>query len=195
LGRLIDISPRLHPGAPTFPGDAPTEFRWTERMAQGARANVGAISLSTHAGAHADAPLHVVAGAGDITSLPLEAFWGPARVFQISGAVGASALSALDWHGVERALFRTGGEGYLLPAAADFLIERHVRLVGIDSLSVDPESDAEMPVHRAFARAGVAVLEGLRLQHAPAGDYELAALPLAIEGADASPVRAALRPR
>jgi len=162
-------------------------------MASGARANVGAVSFSTHAGAHADAPLHVVAGAGDITSLALEAFWGPARVIQVSGAVGATALSSLDWHGVERALFRTGGEGYLLPAAADFLIERRVRLVGIDSLSVDPENDAEMPVHRAFARAGVAVLECLRLQHAPAGDYELAALPLAIEGADASPVRAALR--
>jgi len=163
-------------------------------MANGARANVGAISLSTHAGAHADAPLHVVAGGGDVTSLPLEAFWGPAHVFDMRDReIGATALSLLDWHGVERVLFRSGGEGYLLPAAADFLIERNVRLVGIDSLSVDREGDPEMPVHRAFARAGVAVLECLRLQHAPAGDYELAALPLALAGADASPVRAALR--
>jgi len=193
LSRLIDISPRLHPGGPTFPGDAPTELRWTERMANGSRANVGAISLSTHAGAHADAPLHVVAGGGDITSLPLEAFWGPARVFEIHGIIGTAELAPLDWRGVERVLLRTGGAGYLDEAAASFLIERSVRLVGIDSLSVDREGDPEMPVHRAFARAGVAVLECLRLQHAPAGDYELAALPLALDGADASPVRAALR--
>ena len=124
----------------------------------------------------------------------LEAFWGPARVFETgAGAVGATALSALDWQGVERALFRTGGEGYLTEEAAAFLIERRVKLVGIDTLSVDPEGHPDMPVHRAFARAGIAILECLRLDHAAAGDYELVALPLAIEGADASPVRAALR--
>jgi arylformamidase len=164
-------------------------------MAQGARANVGAVSFSTHAGAHADAPLHVVAGAGDITSLPLEAFWGPARVFEIrhTEIIGTAELALLEWKGVERALFRTGGTGYLDEAASSFLIERRIRLVGIDSLSVDREGDPEMPVHRAFARAQIAVLECLRLQHAPVGDYDLAALPLAIEGADASPVRAALR--
>jgi arylformamidase len=107
--------------------------------------------------------------------------------------MGAVQLAGLDWRGVERALFRTGGAGHLLADGAAFLIERRVRLVGIDSLSVDPEGHPELPVHRAFARAGVAILECLRLDHARAGDYELAALPLPIAGADASPVRAVLR--
>ena len=194
MSRIFDISPRLRPGRPAWPGDAPTTLHWTNRIADGDRANVGALSCSTHAGAHVDAPLHVVAEAGDVNSLPLEVFWGPARVFETgAGAVGATALSALDWQGVERALFRTGGEGYLTEEAAAFLIERRVKLVGIDTLSVDPEGHPDMPVHRAFARAGIAILECLRLDHAAAGDYELVALPLAIEGADASPVRAALR--
>jgi arylformamidase len=191
---LIDISPRLRPGHPTWPGDAPTEFRWTERMAHGARANVGALSCSTHAGAHVDAPLHVIAGGGDVTSLPLDAFWGRARVVEIRAAeIGTAELAEVDWDGVERVLFRTGGAGYLDAAAAAYLIERKIRLVGIDSMSVDLGDHPEMPVHRAFARAGVAILECLRLEHARAGDYELAALPLAFEGADASPVRAVLK--
>jgi arylformamidase len=162
-------------------------------MADGARANVGALSCSTHAGAHVDAPKHVIEGAGDVTSFALDTFWGPARVFDVGAAVGGEELAGLDWKGVERALFRSGGAGRLLRDAAEFLIARRLRLVGIDSLSVDVEGDPEMPVHVAFARAGVAILECLWLADAPPGDYELAALPLAIAGADASPVRAVLR--
>jgi arylformamidase len=182
---LIDISPLVRPGGPTWPGDAPTRLLWTSRIADGARANVGALSCSTHAGAHVDAPRHVIEGAGDISSLPLDAFWGPARV------VDGTDVSQLE--GVERVLFRTGGAGHLSLAIAQLLIERRVRLVGIDSLSVDVEGDLEMPVHVALARAGIAILECLRLDDAPPGDYELAALPLKIEGTDASPVRAVLR--
>lgn len=190
MPRLIDISPILRPGGPTWPGDAPTRLIWTERIADGARANVGALSCSTHAGAHVDAPSHVIEGAGDITSLALDAFWGPVRVIDY---VGSDALAYRDWSGVERVLFRTGGSGHLTVDAAELLIARRVRLVGIDSLSVDVEGDPEMPVHAAFARAGIAILECLRLENAPPGDYELVALPLAIAGADASPVRAVLR--
>jgi arylformamidase len=188
LARLIDISPVVRPGGPTWPGDAPTRLLWTERIADGARANVGALSCSTHAGAHVDAPKHVIEGAGDIGALPLDAFWGPARV------VDPADLSALP-AGVERVLIRTGGAGHLALDIARSLIERRVRLVGIDSLSVDVEGDPAMPVHVALSRAGIAILECLRLEDAPMGDYELVALPLKIEGADASPVRAVLRSR
>jgi arylformamidase len=188
LPRLIDISPLVRPGGPTWPGDAPTRLIWTERIADGARANVGALSCSTHAGAHVDAPKHAIEGAGDIGALPLDAFWGPVRVVELAD------VRALP-PGVERVLLRAGGAGHLTRDVAQLLIERRVRLVGIDSLSVDIEGDPEMPVHVALSRAGIAILECLQLRDAPPGDYELVALPLKIEGADASPVRAVLRER
>ena len=195
MSTIIDISPRLGGGLPVWPGDEPYRLSWTGRIADGARCNAGAVSLSTHAGAHADAPLHVLADGADVASVALEPYWGPARVFDATGAVeiDRARLAAYDWTGVERALLRTEGKGYLSVDAAAFLIERRVLLVGIDSLSVDVEDHPNMPVHKVFASSGVAILECLRLENVEAGDYELSALPLSIEGGDASPVRAALR--
>ena len=117
-------------------------------------------------------------------------------MFDLEGkeSVDGEALAKLDWTGVERALFRTqAAAAYLMEDAAMFLTERQVRLVGIDSLSIDAPDDDGLPVHRALARAGIAILECLVLDDAGPGDYELAALPLALAGADASPVRAVLR--
>jgi arylformamidase len=196
VSEIIDISPRLGAGLPVWPGDEPYRFHWTGKLSEGARCNAGALSLSTHAGAHADAPLHVLADGRDVASVALAPYWGPARVLDVSDSteIGRERIAALDWAGVERVLFRTVSRGaHLTEDAAAFLVEQRVLLVGIDSLSVDVEDHPDMPVHKIFAQAGVAILECLRLEEATAGDYELAALPLAIEGGDASPVRAALR--
>ena len=196
MSEILDISPRLGAGLPVWPGDEPFRFHWTGKISEGARCNAGALSLSTHAGAHADAPLHVLADGRDVASVALEPYWGAARVFDVSDSteLGRERLAVLDWAGVQRALFRTGTPGaHLTEDAAAFLVEQRVLLVGIDSLSVDVEDHPDMPVHKIFARAGVAILECLRLDAAAAGNYELSALPLAIEGGDASPVRAALR--
>jgi arylformamidase len=159
---------------------------------------VGAISLSTHAGAHVDAPLHVIEHGTDVASVGLEAFWGPARVFDLEGCqrIDAADLAKLDWTGVERALLRTqAAASHLTEDAAAMLAERHIRLIGIDSLSIDGPDDDGLPIHRSLAAAGIAILECLVLEGAKPGDYELAALPLALAGADASPVRAVLRAR
>ena len=69
-----------------------------------------------------------------------------------------------------------------------------MRLVGTDAPSVDPYDSADLPAHRALAEAGVAILENLLLDHVPPGPYRLLALPLRLEDADASPVRALLLP-
>jgi arylformamidase len=76
----------------------------------------------------------------------------------------------------------------------DLLASHGVALIGIDSPSMDPETSKDLPTHNAIRRHGLAILEGLMLDHVPPGDYELIALPLPLVGLDASPVRAILRP-
>lgn len=71
--------------------------------------------------------------------------------------------------------------------------DRGVRLIGIDTPSVDPFSSKDLPAHRAFLARDLAILEGLVLANVPDGLYELIALPLRLDGFDASPVRAILR--
>ena len=202
----IDLSPAIGPGTTVWPGDLDYQQEWSSSMAQGDLMNVAGIKLSPHTGSHADAPLHVREGGADAADLSLDAYWGPARLIEWRGrgVIDEQALGELDWSGVERVLFRTRAEdeplrfddafSHFTPAGARFLVSRGLRLVGIDTPSVDSYSSKTLEVHHVFLGGGVAILEILELGAATPGDWELCALPLRLRGADASPVRAVLRP-
>lgn len=205
MRRYYDVSPLLEPGAATWPGDAAYEREWTAALAKGDPSNVARLSLSAHLGAHADAPLHLKDGAADSASQPIEIFWGRARVVGLEGAgcIDAARLAALRLEGVERLLIRTRRAGeaphyddrlaHFTIEAARTLATSGLRLIGLDSPSVDAFRSHDLPAHRILLEAGVAILEGLELGEVPDGDYELVALPLRLVGGDASPVRAVLR--
>ena len=166
--------------------------------------NVSALRLSTHSGAHADAPLHYAQGASDIASVPLDPYLGECLVVDARGRgplILPEHLPALE--GAARVLFRTfaafphdhwpSETVAIAPATIDALAAQGVQLVGMDGPSLDPQDSKEMAAHLAVLRHDMRVLEGLVLDDVPAGRYELIALPLAIVGGDASPVRAVLR--
>ena len=201
---LYDLTRPLGPGTPVWPGDTPFARRWT--VAPGATAAaVSAVTLSPHLGTHLDAPLHVVQGAGDAASIPPELCFGPCQVVRVDG--GRRFLAPADlppgWTAVtSRVLFATGAwpagaplpERFpgLSPELVDLLAEAGVALVGVDTPSVDPADDEELPAHHRCAARGVLILEGLDLTGVPSGHYTLAALPLPLVGVEASPVRAVL---
>ncbi|RIH86647.1 Kynurenine formamidase [Meiothermus luteus] len=199
----IDITRPIYPGVPVWPGDTPYSYELTARIAQGDSVNVGKITTTTHLGTHLDAPWHYVEAGEKLESVPLSVLVGPCRVVD---ARGQKALSVEFLKGVElaeRTLFYTGEPNrwdtfphhfmHVLPEAALYLAAQGVRLYGTDGPSVDPLTSKDLPAHRAFARGGVFILEGLALEGVPAGSYELIALPMRLEGADAAPVRAILR--
>jgi len=204
---LWDISPPVHAGSPVFPGDAAYEQRWAVTLGPGCPVNVSTITLSPHTGAHADAPLHYAAGGATAGALDLEPYLGPCRVVH---AIGCGAL--IEWqhiaHAIDaslppRVLVRTYERmpvdrwDEALSAYAPDVIERladlGVRLVGIDTASIDPAASKTLDAHQVIRRRDLRVLENLVLDDVPEGDYELIALPLKLITADASPVRAVLR--
>lgn len=206
MSQLIDITPPLAPGAAVFPGDAPYRVDTTFAIGPGCPVNVTSVSLSTHCGAHADAPLHYSAEGAPIDRVPLEDFIGPARLIDARGEGPLCRPEELLPHLQDvppRVLLRLADtldpmrwpEGFraLAPETVDLLAERGVRLVGVDVPSVDPEISKELPAHMAFLRHDMRILENLALGEADFGDYELIALPLRLEGLDAAPVRAILR--
>jgi arylformamidase len=171
---------------------------------------VSNITLSTlratvHLGAHADAPSHYGADAPAIEQRRLDLYLGPCEVMRVEVGRGARATPAMLSGPVraERVLLATGTYpdperfntdfAALAPELVDFLHERGVRLVGIDTPSVDLFDSKDLPAHRRFLAHDMAILEGLVLRDVPEGPYELIALPLRLEGFDASPVRAVLR--
>jgi len=204
---LWDISPPVHAGSPVFPGDARYEQRWAATLGPGCPVNVSTITLSPHTGAHADAPLHYAAGGAPAGALDLEPYLGPCRVVH---AIGCGAL--IEWRHIEhaidaslppRVLVRTYEHmpvdrwDSTLSAYATDVIERladlGVRLIGIDTASIDPAASKTLDAHQVIRRRDLRVLENLVLDDVPEGDYELIALPLKLSTADASPVRAVLR--
>ncbi|RYF77528.1 MAG: kynurenine formamidase, partial [Comamonadaceae bacterium] len=79
------------------------------------------------------------------------------------------------------------------PATVEALAARGVRLIGIDTASIDPADSKTLDSHMTIRRHDMRVLENLVLDAVDEGDYELIALPLKLVTADASPVRAVLR--
>jgi len=204
--RLWDISPAVHEGAPVFPGDTPYRQRWAATISPGCPVNVSEISLSPHVGAHADAPLHYDPAGAPIGELDLAPFLGPCRVIHaiergplIEWAHIAHAVDALP----PRVLVRTyrrapverwdGALAAYAPATIERLAALGVKLVGIDTASIDPADSKTLDSHQMIRRLDLRVLENLVLDEEPEGDYELIALPLKLVSADASPVRAVLR--
>jgi arylformamidase len=203
---LIDISPTVSADAPIFPGDEAYALRWTARLGPGCPVNLSALTLSPHIGAHADAPLHYANDAPAIDQVDLAAFIGPCRVIH---AIGCGPLVTVDHlrhaadHLPPRVLVRTCQQAdttwnpsfsAYAPDTLQWLAERGVRLVGIDTPSVDPADSKTLDAHQILRRHDLRVLENLVLDAVPEGDYELIALPLKLAGACASPVRAVLRP-
>lgn len=198
---IWDISPPVGPDTLVYPGDQPYRQHWT---ATGA-VHVSAITLSPHLGAHADAPLHYAPGAAAIGVLDLAPFLGPCRVVHALGC-GRLVYPEHLQHAAaglpERVLVRTCARAAtvwtedftaLAPETLDWLAEQGVRLVGIDTPSVDPADSLALHSHQRLLLHDLRVLENLVLDDVPAGDYELIALPLRWTGAEASPVRAVLR--
>ena len=206
MKRLIDISPPLSVGMGVFPGDAAFEVAQTFAIGPGCPVNVARIAMSTHCGAHVDAPLHYDPAGASIDTLDLDDFIGPARVIDARGPGLLCRFeeieSALD-RAPPRLLFRLmeGDDHFswptgfraLAPEAVERLAQAGIRLIGVDVPSVDPETSKELPSHMACRRHDIRIVENLMLGGVMPGDYELIALPLRLKGLDAAPVRAVLR--
>ncbi len=202
---LYDITPTIRAGFPVWPGDTAFTANPSCSLAAGAGVNLSSITTTPHLGAHADAPIHTEPRGVGIAEMPLETYLGPCRVVRVPATplIEPRHVEGLDLASPRRLLFRSDSvrdrrtfpERFtaLSPDLAAQLAGRGVLLVGMDTPSVDPFDSSDLPAHHALAQGGVAILEGLLLDGVPEGIYELIALPLKLEGLDASPVRAVLR--
>jgi arylformamidase len=202
--KIYDITPLISERIGVFPGDTPFTRRVLLDIEKGHNIGLSALNTTVHLGAHADAPNHYLSGARGIESRDLKRYLGRALVIEANVARGERITqSHLKTTEVcERMLVRTNSFPNADAWNSDFasyspeLIEswakRGVKTIGIDTPSIDPESSKDLPSHAMVAKHDLSILEGLVLTGVPEGFYTLIALPLKIENADASPVRAIL---
>ena len=200
-----DITPPITPKLAVWPGDTPLSREVLNDMARGDNITLSTLRATMHLGAHADGPNHYGKDAPAIDERGLDYFLGPCQVIRV-GVARATRITPAMLPGevtTSRVLFATGTypdpENWNRDFAAlsvelvDFLHERGVITVGIDTPSVDLFESKGLPAHKAILRCNMSILEGLVLKDVPEGTYELIALPLPLVGFDASPVRAVLR--
>jgi arylformamidase len=208
---LVDLSVPIETGMPVYPGDPEVSVGPALTMARDG-VNVLGLHLGSQSGTHVDAPFHIDDALPALDELPLERFCGPAVVVDVRGLPPRSAIGAERFEGLEAAivLVATGWSAYwgtdayqahpyLTEEAAVLLVERGVRTVGIDALSVDPTPAQDFPAHRVLCGAHAVIAENLtgleRLLDAQrrGRPIEVFMLPLRLPGADGAPVRAVAR--
>lgn len=203
-----DISPALTPAIAVWPGDTALSRQVLCDTAKGDNITLSTLHATVHLGAHADGPNHY-GGPTGIGERALESYLGMCHVVEVTATQHGVRVGMQDlaiprggWTH-PRVLIKTGtfpdacafnpDFAALEPALVESLADLGVKLIGIDTPSVDLFTSKDLPAHNAFLRRDVSILEGLVLKNVPAGEYELIALPLKLIGFDASPVRAVLR--
>jgi len=205
---IYDVSAAITNSIPVWPTDPGVKLTTQTQLSRDKShtIRVTGIEMCAHTGTHIDAPWHFVEGGRKLHEIPLDCLIGPAHVVQVEGvsSIARMHLEGLDWNGVERVLFRTDnswhwndsrfykGFVYLEPEAAEFLVERGVRLVGIDYLSIDEFHSDKHPSHFALLTRNVVVLEGLNLSRVSPGRYQMIALPLNLQDVEGAPTRVIL---
>ncbi len=205
MGNWIDISQVLNNNIPVWPGDTPFQYEVSWGMEESGSVNVGQVKMSTHTGTHIDAPFHFENDGKKVIELDFNLYIGPALVIHVKKpeSIGMKELQGVDLNGVKRLLIRTDSWQdktkfpesipHIEPELAAYLAGHGVQLLGLDLPSVDPLDSKDLNAHHELNNRGIHILEGLVLDKIEPGKYELAALPLPLEQADGSPVRAVVR--
>lgn len=198
----------------TYPGDRPYTLEWMARLQDAAGYSLSALSMSSHAGTHIDAPSHILKGGKSLEMYPPGRFILPAQVVYFdgkdeAGPIPVSALNDIVVNRGEAVLFKTNNSSrrllhsqifskdyvHLSRDVAQVCVSMGVSLVGIDCLSVDRYGDDSVPVHRILLENDILILEGIDLANVFPGRYSLICLPIKVKDAEAAPVRAVLMNR
>lgn len=216
--RIYDVSLTLSENLAVWPGDPPIVLERTQKIENGDTANVTRMKMGAHVGTHVDAPFHFLGGeTPTVEKLSLQNLTGRAYVLKIRDEVDLITAAVLEKAEIpsraRRLLLKTRNsqiweaartkpdskvstifqEDFVALSAdgADFLIQKGIRLVGIDYLSIAPYHDG-VPTHQVLLEAGVVVVEGLDLSEVPQGRYTMYCLPLKLAGSDGAPARTIL---
>jgi arylformamidase len=207
--KTYDVSLNISPDMPVWPGDGGIAVQRVSKIGQGSDANVSRMEMGVHTGTHVDSPYHFLADGSTVESLSLKILVGRAYVIHLDDDVDLITPEVLEDAGIpprtRRVLIRTRNSKQWVKdykpftkdyvavdvRAAEYLVKRGVKLVGVDYLSVAPFNDTT-PTHLVLLKAGVVIVEGLNLSQISQGRYNFFCLPLKLNGSDGAPARAIL---
>ncbi|AZT91090.1 cyclase family protein [Caldicellulosiruptor changbaiensis] len=204
--KIIDVSLDISNETISFPGDPKVEVKRVFDITKGDIATVSKLSLSSHTATHIDAPAHFIKGGLTVDKIPLEHLMGKVKIFEVpeEDKITRSFLEKKHIEREKAIFFKTKNSQYLNSSkfyekytslsldAAEYLIEKGVKVVGIDYLSIEEFGSEDYSVHKSLLSSGIIIIEGLSLLNVSEGEYEFIALPLRVKGCDGAPARVVL---
>ena len=206
----IDVSVPLHTGMVHWPTDPSVRIERIADMDQGAVCNVSKVEMCAHVGTHMDGLNHFIKDGAPLDTVPFDAVIGPCRIIEIkdTDSVKPDELKKHNLRKGERILLKTRNSKrpwwdedfdtrfiHISKDAAQHMVERDIRTIGIDYLSVGGYERDGVECHQVLLGAGVWIIEGLNLTKVKPGKYDLICLPVKIKNSDGAPARAVLRSR
>lgn len=200
---LKDISFKVSKSFIVYPGD-PKYLMENIFSIENHGYNVSKISMGSHFSTHIDAPHHFFEFGKTISDFDINDFSGKAHVIEISeGNINKTHIDSINIEENDIILFKANPNfdgtkilnsyNALLPEAAMYLVDKKVKLVGIDYISIEPENNTDFSTHKILLNNNIPILESIDLRQVNAGIYHLFAFPINIENSDAAPVRAVLK--
>lgn len=207
--KIHDITLTLRAGMVVWPVDPEVELGRIKKIEEGANANVSSIAMGVHTGTHVDAPYHFLTDGDTVENMLLQVLIGKVKVVEIDDQVEVITRDVLERihleDGIERILFKTRNSKYLADSrvgfkedfvgidagASELLVEKGIKLVGIDYLSIAPYKRSR-PTHEVMLGAKMVIIEGVDLSGVEPGDYILYCLPLKLKDTEGAPARVIL---
>ena len=207
--KIFDISVPIHPQLPVWPGDPQVVLERYRQLSEGDASNDSRLACSVHCGTHVDAPAHFVENGATVEQLPLDMLVGSATVAEFP-EIDRITPDLLETQKLvpktKRLLLKTKNSDLwknpdhefnpdfvaLSSESARWMVNRGIKLVGIDYLSIQLFKDAEPLTHRILLEAGIIIIEGLNLHAVQPGIYQLICLPIKLAGSEGAPARAIL---
>ena len=203
--KVIDFTHTIVNQMGVFPGDPPVGILTHHNYKNGYF--VSQVIFGTHSGTHVDAPIHKIPGTFSVTDMKIGDYIGwKTAVLDFTGKTGeitrddcmkyADTLEECD-----AVIFKTGWaakcgkdsffDNYpgLAAETADFLCEKGIRLIGLETPSVHPVNHEK--IHLELLKRNIMIVESLaNVSEISQPIVEFHAVPLKLKGLDGSPVRA-----
>ena len=205
---LYDLTVAITPAIPVFPGDPPFAMSPIKTLGAGCCFNLRHMHMTNHIGTHIDFPSHVIQGGKTSSDYPIEALQGPGLIAELpqdAPCVTWEFVETLPIQENDFVFFKTSNSTfwehntlsenfvYIDPEAANLLVTKKVKIVGIDYLSVDKYEAGHLPVHHILLSNDILIVEGLDLHEVPAGRGEITIMPLKVADMDGLPARVTMR--
>lgn len=206
--KVYDATMELCAESVVYPGDPSLVIEPIHTIGKGCCFKLSRISMSNHLGTHIDFPAHVIDGGKTSSDYDLDYLSGLGQVISVDDGINEISkafVQGLEVQKGEIIFFKTANRHIsknasifkdyvsLSPGAAEYLVKKGVKIVGIDYISVDSMGAAALPTHNALLKGGVLIVENLELREVPVGHYDVQIAPLKLSGMDGLPARVMLK--